>query len=86
MSTCTWNFLLAHPKLLLFATRAQVGRLEAQLRGMQVEVERVRNREKLVDRVKMYDVRLAVLLLEEKAMEVEQKQEAIDAANKDLAE
>lgn len=60
--------------------------MEAQLRGMQVEVDRVRNREKLVDKVKMYDVRLAVLQLEEKAMEVEQKQVAIDAANKDLAE
>lgn len=64
----------------------EVIRFETQIRGMTGEVERIRNRDKLQEKVHMYDVRLAVLMLEEKAKEVDVKQAAIDVANKDLAE
>ena len=61
-------------------------RLEQQIRGMSGEVDRIHNRDKLQEKVVMYKVRLAVLVLEGKAAEVEQKQADIDKANKDLAE
>ena len=63
-----------------------VMRLEQQMRGMSAEVDRIHNRDQLKEKVVMYDVRLAVLVLEDKAAEVERKQAAIDQANKDLAE
>jgi TolA-binding protein len=60
--------------------------LEQQIRGLTGEVERIQNRDLLKEKVQMYDVRLAVQVLEDRAAQVEEKQAAIDRANKDLAE
>ena len=68
------------------AVNQEVIQLETTIRGMAGEVERIRNRDKLQDKLKMYDVRLAVLTLEEKATVVEEKQAAIDRANVEFAE
>ena len=60
--------------------------VEQQIRGMSGEVDRIHNRDKLQERVTMYDVRIAVLDLEEKADDAQQKQVAIDVENKKLVE
>lgn len=59
---------------------------DQQIRGMQGEVDRIRNRDKLREKLTMYNVRLAVLMLEEKAAEVNAKQAEIDEENKNLVD